>query len=225
VNKHSWTTRRLAQLLGALFIFGWLTPAHAEDTAGAKRAFEEGSVAFDVGHYADAARHYEEAYQLKPDPIILYNIGQAYRLAGAKRDALRAYRAYLRRIPTAKNADEVQTRIGELQRLVDADDAMTTRPPLGTLPATGTTPPTTPAPSVTPPAPAAAATTPATSAPVDLTPAVAVHADHASKPVYKKWWLWTTVGIVVAGAVVAGVLVGTLPNNAPVAAGAHHVSF
>ena len=29
-----------------------------------------------------------------------------------------------------------------------------------------------------------------------------------TKPIYKKWWLWTTVGLVVAGGVTAGVLLG-----------------
>jgi hypothetical protein len=30
----------------------------------------------------------------------------------------------------------------------------------------------------------------------------------APKPVYKKWWLWTTVGIVVAAGVATGVVLG-----------------
>jgi tetratricopeptide (TPR) repeat protein len=34
-------------------------------------------------------------------------------------------------------------------------------------------------------------------------------------PVYKKWWLWTTVGIVVAGGVAAGVVLGLRATTAP----------
>jgi hypothetical protein len=48
----------------------------------------------------------------------------------------------------------------------------------------------------------------------DATPVVAAapqksqpHADRT--PLYKKWWLWTIVGVVVAGGVVAGAVVGT----------------
>ena len=32
-------------------------------------------------------------------------------------------------------------------------------------------------------------------------------------PVYKKWWLWTAVGVVAAGAITAGVIVGTRPPD------------
>ena len=34
-----------------------------------------------------------------------------------------------------------------------------------------------------------------------------------STPVYKKWWLWTLIGVAVAGGAVAGAVVGTLPSQ------------
>jgi tetratricopeptide (TPR) repeat protein len=122
-----------AQLCVLLCALGWLSSADADDTAAAKRSFEKGSIAFDIGHFQDAAHLYETAYQAKPDPVLLYNIGQAYRLAGATRQALHVYRSYLRRAPSASNTDEVEERVTELQRLVDADEAAVARSPLSTF--------------------------------------------------------------------------------------------
>ena len=35
-------------------------------------------------------------------------------------------------------------------------------------------------------------------------------------PVYKKWWFWTIIGVVVAGGVAGGVTAGVLANQTPV---------
>jgi len=34
-------------------------------------------------------------------------------------------------------------------------------------------------------------------------------------PIWEQWWLWTIVGVVVAGAVVGGAVAATTPSNAP----------
>src|SRR5262249_50728443 len=82
----------------------------------------------------DAAKEYEEAYRIKSDPVLLFNIGQAYRLGGEHADALRSYKAYLRRLPEAPNRREVEVQIARLQRLIDEQRAAppaepTRRPP------------------------------------------------------------------------------------------------
>ena len=59
--------------------------AHADDAKLARQHFEDGSRLYDLGKFRDAAREYEEAYKYKPDPALLFNIGQAYRAAGDAR--------------------------------------------------------------------------------------------------------------------------------------------
>jgi tetratricopeptide (TPR) repeat protein len=39
-------------------------------------------------------------------------------------------------------------------------------------------------------------------------------ASRAPKPVYKRWWLWTTVGVVVAAGVATGLTLGLVPRDA-----------
>jgi hypothetical protein len=54
---------------------------------------------FDRGNHAAAVAHYREAYRLVPTPGLLYNLGQAYRLAGQCSEAADAYRRYLEQVP------------------------------------------------------------------------------------------------------------------------------
>jgi tetratricopeptide (TPR) repeat protein len=88
-----------------------------EDERGAARFdVQRASSAFNLGHYAEAAGLYEQAYELVPDPILLYDIGQCYRLANELDDALLAYRSYLRTSPKdAPNRDQVERMIDDLE--------------------------------------------------------------------------------------------------------------
>jgi hypothetical protein len=154
-----------------------------DDVVSARQHYTRGKRFYDVGRFADAAREYEAAYEAKDDPALLFNLGQAHRLAGNSTAALLAYKAYLRNVPQAPNRAEVEARVRELQTIVD-EQARPSAPP----------PPAQVAPAHTEPAAA-----PATAAPA----LVAQPARPADKtPVYKKWWLWTIVGVAVAGAAV-----------------------
>ena len=122
--------------LGLLALFVSL-PALAgqrEDIARAEVAAD--TAAYNLGYYEDAARHYEEAYRQVSDPALLFNIGQAYRLAGKPDRAITAYRAYLRTTPPdAANRGQVEKRIPELEKLMEQMKSEQTAPPGGTLPA------------------------------------------------------------------------------------------
>jgi tetratricopeptide (TPR) repeat protein len=191
-----------------LMLLGGL--ARADDAALAKEHFEKGSRLYDIGQYKEAAAEYAEAYKLKPDPSLLFNMGQAYRLGGFYEEALRSYRSFLRRMPKVPQRREIETHINDLTKLVEQQRKASTRPPLDPVqppPVVETKPPEpSPAPLVVqppPPAPASAAT-----------------------PVYKKWWLWTAVGVVVAAGVGVGFGLGYgLPKDAPIPSGAYTVSF
>jgi hypothetical protein len=167
-----------------------------DDLGSAREHFKKGKRAYDVGHFADAAREYEQAYQAKDDPALLYNLGQAHRLAGHPGEALLAYKAYLRNLPDATNRAEVEQRIRELQIVVD-------KLPKPVPAATPT------APHATPDAPADGSTIRST-APT-TTPAP-VTATTAERPLYKRPWLWAVVAggaVAVAAGVTLAVVLGS----------------
>jgi tetratricopeptide (TPR) repeat protein len=180
-----------ASILLILFL---ATPALADDIGEARAHYQKGGKLYDLGKYLDAAKEYEAAYQIKDDPVLLFNIGQAYRLARSYPDAIRAYRSYLRRRPDAPNRAEVENRIREMQELVEKQSSNAEKPPAGPM-----------APAET--APAAGATPAPTNTTTQVPP------PREEKPLYKKWWLWTAVGGVVVVAVVVGVTVGVLESQ------------
>jgi tetratricopeptide (TPR) repeat protein len=77
-------------------------PAHADDRAHAqpvpqkaKDLAERGRALHDAGDYADAIAAFNKAYVLAPTPGLLFNLAQAYRLAGQCDDAAWMYRRFL----------------------------------------------------------------------------------------------------------------------------------
>lgn len=129
-----------------------VTPAAADDVEAARRHYMQGSKSFDLGLYDKAIEEYMAAYEAKPDPALLYNIGQAHKLAGHPVEAVRFYRTFLSRVPDAPNADEVRAKIAELQKAIDQQQKAQAMPPdqvkpLGSV----ATPPTTAPPQPAPP--------------------------------------------------------------------------
>jgi tetratricopeptide (TPR) repeat protein len=66
-----------------------------ERKARAARLVDEASAAEKRADYATAIARLREAYDLIPHPALLYNLGQAHRLAGQPWDALEQYERYL----------------------------------------------------------------------------------------------------------------------------------
>jgi tetratricopeptide (TPR) repeat protein len=172
---------------------------HAED---AKAHYQKATAHFAVGEYHDAAIEYEEAFKLKQDPAILFNAAQSFRLAGENQKALLLYNNIVKLYPGSQYAKDSKERI---QKLAESG----TSPPAAMPPAEP--PPVAPpvaaiAPAPIAPAPAVAA--PGLAAAPSGGPAVVVSSPPASAedhPIYKRWWFWTGVGVVVVGAVVAGI--------------------
>ena len=89
----------------------------------AKRHYRNGQRLYDVGRYDEAATEFQAAYLLMPDPVLLYNIGQAYRLGGRPADALRSFRRFLALRPMTPNRADVEQKIADLEaRLRSARD-------------------------------------------------------------------------------------------------------
>ncbi len=134
--------------------------------AEAKRHYEAGLAHFNLREYKAAVDEFEAAYRLRPDPVFLFNLGQAYRLGDDPDQALHFYRAYLRMKPNAYNRREVEERIAALEQVI-ADKQKLQRPPDHTLPPEPPPGPTPPAPAPPTPAPQQLQQPPAPPPPVD----------------------------------------------------------
>jgi tetratricopeptide (TPR) repeat protein len=184
--------------------------AFAEDDAAAAKAhYETGVRHFDLSEYEPALAEFKEAYRNKPDPAFLYNIAQCHRKLGHGDEAVTFYQSYLRRAPDAKNRDEVERRIAELQSPRAVESA-----PIPNTSGGGPRPSPT---STEAQAKAAAQTvvTPLARSTIDLS----AHEETAPKPhsaIYTRWWFWTAIGAVAAGtAVTVGVLARRDPTKIP----------
>jgi tetratricopeptide (TPR) repeat protein len=158
----------------------------------ARESTRKATAAYNLGSYEEAARNYEAAYRLVQDPILLFNLGQSWRLGGQPEKALTAYRAYLRTAPgNVENRKLVERRVRELEDIVGATKRNQTAPPPSAL--------------ATSPAPATAGA-----------PAVAMTLVPEDKPVYQRWWFWAGTGAAVAAiAVTALVLSSGGGTNVP----------
>jgi len=122
----------------------------------ARQSFEMGKKAYTLGDFDKAIELWKEGYELKDDPILLYNIAQAYRQKGDAAKAIFYYRGYLRDAPQARNRAEVEGRMAELQRGIDeaeraAQPAPTPVPPPALPPPTEVAPAPPPLVPVAPP--------------------------------------------------------------------------
>jgi tetratricopeptide (TPR) repeat protein len=178
----------------------------ADDREAARQAFRRGSQHYKIGEYKEALAEFKGAYRSYEDPSFLFNIAQCERQLGMSEDAAREYRMYLAESPNAPNRDEVREMIEKLdgqisdeRRRREADEAAARQK----------------APEVASPVIAAPAA-PASDNAAALT-AAPPPAQH-DKPTYKKWWVWTLVGVAVAGGAAAGLAVAlTRSGPAPTA--------
>lgn len=73
--------------------------------------------------YQRAAAEYLQAFALFPDPELLFNVGQVYRLAGDQALATAYYRRYLELDPDGRAAPEARRHLEELGATVPAGSA------------------------------------------------------------------------------------------------------
>ena len=98
--------------------------AQAQLTADQKQEmrqhYEKATRAYDIEKYGEAVDEYQKAYEIGGDPAMLYNIAQAYRLNKQLPDALHFYRRYLQRSPNARNREDVERKISDLEQTIEA---------------------------------------------------------------------------------------------------------
>jgi hypothetical protein len=202
------------------FVLAASLPNHQANAANGDEArayLDKATAAFALSRYASAAENFEKAFELKPDPAVLYNAAQAHRLAGNKERALALYQSYLRTYGKKEKRAEIEARIEELKQAIEHDKAVATSPLTGTEPVgpgvvTTAPPPVaiaapSPRDSPTPNAatlPSAPSPSPESGAPALVASGGAAKTAHES--VVKKPWFWGGVGGVVIVAVVVSVL-------------------
>jgi tetratricopeptide (TPR) repeat protein len=82
----------------------------------AKTHYGRATSYYNLGRYREALAEYEAAYLAVQDPPFLFNIAQCQRKMGRDKEALGAYRSYLRVAPNAPNRSDVRRWIAELER-------------------------------------------------------------------------------------------------------------
>src|SRR5205809_1074561 len=111
------------KLLCAFFaVAAAATPALADDKADkakAKALYDEGLKHYNVAEWPEAIKAWKESYFLSRKPLLLFNIGQAYRLSGDCKQAQTFYDSYQREEPNPKNQSELDEAIAICQKQGD----------------------------------------------------------------------------------------------------------
>jgi tetratricopeptide (TPR) repeat protein len=200
--------------------------AQEGDVDLAKAHYKTGQIYYAAGRYNEAAHEFEESYRLAKRPELLFNMGKAYDGLGDHARALTSYRRFMLRVPDSPDFAEVHRRISALEGLVgrlridaSVDGALVTvdNQAIGHTPLHEIV-------ELNPGSHAIAVSkegfrtwrSTVTAAPgaeqsrlVQLESLVQVIEVERKVPIHKRWWLWTIVGVVVAGGVVAGAVLGS----------------
>ena len=233
---------RCVALMALIQVMSWGSPAQAAgnqegataeaDKDAARSEWRQGNVAYDLGHYDEAAKHYDVAYTLVQDPAFLFNIAQSYWMGGKLEQALDRYRAFLRKASEdAPNRNTAEKFVQEIKRKLEVkkEAAPIASPEAVPAKAPAPTPPTEPAPTPVaapvetptvgpsnaaplPGAPIAAPIPPLVDANLTSAPIVPEQTS-IDRPIYKKWWFWTGVGAVVIAGTVTAILLTRQSNN------------
>lgn len=97
--------------------------------ARAKELATRGRIYHDAGDYAAAVAAFKEAYVLAPSPGLLFNLAQAYRLAGNCDEATWMYRRFLDTNPGGTNRDLAQQHLAVTSKCGSGGLRMTVIPP------------------------------------------------------------------------------------------------
>jgi tetratricopeptide (TPR) repeat protein len=111
-------------LLAVFLGFVAARTAYAEDkaTRDAHRHYDKAEKLFALGRFDQALDEYEAAYEAKPLPGFLCNLGQCHRNLGDYDAAIFSFRKYLELDPDAPNQDEVDRLIADLEAKKEAAD-------------------------------------------------------------------------------------------------------
>src|SRR5260370_31643135 len=86
-----------------------------EERAKARERYGSAVTHFNAGEYAAAAEDFLAVHKISPQPALLYNVAQAYRLGNDSAHALEHYQRFLREAPHARHARDGERPTPELK--------------------------------------------------------------------------------------------------------------
>ncbi len=92
--------------------------ADASDVDKAREHLRKAGVHYDLQEFRKALTEFREAYRLKNDPVILFDMGQCNRKMAKYKEAIGFYKSYLRKVPSANNRPEAERLIAESEELL-----------------------------------------------------------------------------------------------------------
>ena len=118
---------RIVGVVALVAIVGAGTRASAEPSAqalkAAKQHYIDGKKFQDAANYDAAIVEYDAAYKLAPKPVLLFNIGQCYRLKGDKQKAIDAYEAFVAAAPDDPVAPDAREYVTQLKLRLEVEKA------------------------------------------------------------------------------------------------------
>lgn len=110
----------------SVFVVTWvlLGTAHADDKRDkALKLFEDSNTAYKAGKFEDAADLLRQAYELFPEPILLYNLGRAQEGLGDPKGAIDSYERYLAEAKQVDDRGAIERRIATLRAQIEQQEA------------------------------------------------------------------------------------------------------
>jgi tetratricopeptide (TPR) repeat protein len=98
------------------------TAALADAPQEAREHFNNAQTHYALGEFEQAIAEYREAYRLRHEPAILFNIAQSQRQLAQWRSAHFYYRQYLAQKPDAPNRSEVEQLIAQMRRKIEQEE-------------------------------------------------------------------------------------------------------
>jgi tetratricopeptide (TPR) repeat protein len=157
--------------------------------------YQRGVSAYRGGDYEVAIQAFNDAYEVDPAPILVFNIAQAHWKLSHREPALAAYRRYLSLEPGATNRAQVEGRIAELTAAPAAPGRVEPEPLSSPEPRPpGVVEPVLPPSLVVPVAPAP---------PAVLSASQPAPRGERRPPFYRRGLFWSVVGALAVGTAVA----------------------
>lgn len=123
---------RFAALVGCLLTLPLVSAsgtARADDVQTARDAralelFEKSEAAYEAGRFADAIALLRQSYDIKKEPVLLYNMGRAYEGLGDLGAAASSYESFLWAVPNTPDRGALERRIATLRRQLAEREAL-----------------------------------------------------------------------------------------------------